>query len=418
MAELKRELGLVGATAIGLGAIVGAGIFVILGIASSAAGPATIISLVIAGFGAFCNALSSAELAAKYPQSGGTYEYGYQLLNPASGFSAGWLFLVSKLTAASTVAKGIGAYLALYLPTVNPTIISVGAVLILTVANLLGIKKAGALNVVIVLITLSSLLYFIVSGVPTVSTANFSPFAPGGISGILEAASLLFFAYTGYARLATIGEEVHEPRRTIPKAIIASLSIAIVVYVLIAVVLLGNIPFTTLSGNTSAIQLAAITFGNSTLVTVIGVGACTAMLGVLLSQILGISRMMFAMSRRNDLMPQLSRISKRSSVPSIAILATGTIILLLTLFLDIRELSALASFDILLYYSIANLAALRLPKADKRYHNVIAVLGLIVCVVLAFSLKMSILLLGVGLLVVGFILRYVNHRYYSTIVQS
>src|SRR5690554_836357 len=202
--ELLRSLTLRDAIGIGLGAIIGAGIFVVIGVAAGVAGPAFIIGLIAAGMVASFNALSSAQLAASHPYSGGTYEYGYILLNPSFGFSAGWMFLISKLSAAGVVAIGFGAYFYQLIPIFSPMTYSLSAVLLLTAANYFGVKKAGALNLVIVAVTLLSLLYLIFSGVSEVKMENFAPFAPFGFTGIIEATAILFFAFTGYARIATL----------------------------------------------------------------------------------------------------------------------------------------------------------------------------------------------------------------------
>ncbi len=216
---LRRDLGLIDAVGVGLGAIIGAGLFVVTGVAAGVAGPAFLVGLLLAGAAATCNALSSAQLAATYPQAGGTYEYGYRLLHPWTGFAAGWMFLASKLAAGGTVALGFGHYLAELVPGVPPRSAAVAAAVLATAANLAAVRKAGRVNTAIVAITLGTLVAFIACGVPAFEPANLYPFAPAGWRSILEAAALLFFSYTGYARLATLGEEVAEPRRTIPRAI-------------------------------------------------------------------------------------------------------------------------------------------------------------------------------------------------------
>src|SRR5690554_4224645 len=344
---LRRDLRLVDAVGIGLGAIMGAGIFVVTGVAAGVAGPAFIIGLIVAGIIATCNALSSAQLAAVYPQSGGTYEYGYRLINPSFGFSAGWMFLISKLAAAGVVAIGFGSYFHQLFPVTSPMTFSVAAVVLLTVANYFGIKKAGLLNLVIVTITILSLLYLIFSGIPEVKSANFKPFAPFGIAGIAEAAALLFFAFTGYGRIATLAEEVANPKKTIPKAIIITIVSAILLYVAIAVVAIGVIGANAMASSKSPLQVVADVLATPGISSVITIGASTAMLGVLLSQILGISRMMLAMGRRRDLPPVFQKIHHRYRVPHIGILITGIIILLLTLLGSFEFIVRAATFTIL-----------------------------------------------------------------------
>ncbi len=404
---LRRDLTFVDAVGIGLGAIIGAGIFVVTGAAAGVAGAAFLVGLVIAGIAATCNALSSAELAAKYPQSGGTYEYGYQLLHPFFGFSAGWMFLASKLAAGGVVALGFGSYFSQLVPVVSPRVAAVGAAVLLTLANLYGIKKAGQINIIIVALTLLSLLYFVVAGVPHFSIENLQPFAPFGWRGILESAALLFFAYTGYARIATLGEEVREPARTIPRAVIVTVTISVVLYMAVAMVAIGAVGAVALAQNSSPLQTAARVFSLPGVFWVVGIGATTAMLGVLLSQIVGISRMMFAMARRGDLPRVLEHLSPSHNVPDYGILLSGAVIILLSIFGTLEWVIAAATFTILLYYGIANIAALRLKAEDKLYPRWIAYLGLASCLLLALSLRPVTIIAGLALLALGFVARFI-----------
>ncbi|MFC4711181.1 APC family permease [Enterococcus eurekensis] len=232
---------MVDAITIGLGAVIGAGIFVVSGVAAGIAGPALLVSLFIAGMAASFNGLSSAQLAARFPNAGGTYEYGYEMIHPLAGFSAGWMFLISKLAAGGVVGLGFGSYMQRFFPTLDIRWTATIALVLLITANLAGIKKAGMLNRVITTITISSLFYFIISGVAVFNLDNLQPFAPFGLKGIAEASGVLFFAFTGYARIATLGEEVKEPQTTIPRAIIITLISSIILYSLIALVALGAI---------------------------------------------------------------------------------------------------------------------------------------------------------------------------------
>jgi len=399
------------AVAVGLGAIVGAGIFVVTSQAAGLAGPAFILGLILAATIATFNALSSAELAAKFPTSGGTYEYGYELLHPAAGFAAGWMFLASKLAAGGTVAIGFGAYLSQLIPAFPAKAAGVVAVVLLTAANLFGIRKAGRLNLAIVAITIASLVAFAVLGVGSVKMANFEPFAPQGWVASVQAAGLLFFAYTGYARIATLAEEVQDPERTIPRAVVLSLGIAVGIYLLVAFVATGVAGTEALAKSAAPLSVAAVGLATPGVDLIIGIGAATAMLGVLLSQILGISRMMLAMARRGDLPGFLSGVSGRHSVPTSAILVTGTVILILAIFGSLVWIVSAATFTILLYYTVTNLAAMRLNGEEKRFPTWIAWAGLISCLGLASFLDWTTILAGIGLLAVGFGLRATLHRW-------
>jgi APA family basic amino acid/polyamine antiporter len=405
-AALRRDLNLLDAVGIGLGAVMGAGIFVVTGVAAGVAGPAFLVGLVIAGLVATCNGLSSAQLAARFPQSGGTYEYAYQTLSPSAGFAAGWMFLISKLAAAGTVALGFGHYAATFLGGSQAVFFAAAAVLLVTTANLFGIKKAGKFNLAIVAVTLLSLGVFVVFGLQSFQSSNMLPFAPYGLRGIAESSALLFFAYTGYARLATLGEEVKEPEKTIPKAILITLILSFVIYLTVGVVAVGSIGAPELAASRSPLERAALTFTVPGINTLLVLGAASAMLGVLLSQILGISRMMLAMSRRGDLPGFLGRIDERRGIPLHAILITGAIALLLALFGTLESIVAAAAFTILIYYFLTNIAALRLTEEHRLYPSWIAWAGLVGCLIMAFSLKPHIMFAGLLLLATGFVFRW------------
>ena len=406
MGELRRALGLVDAVGIGVGAIVGAGIFVVTGVAAGVAGPAFLLGLLLAGAAAAANALSSAQLAAAYPRSGGTYEYGYQVLSPALGFAAGWLFLASKITAAGTVALGLAGYLEALLPGLPPRAVAVGAVVVFTALNYYGVRRSSRANLVIVAVSVGALLLLVIAGIPSFRMANLRPFAPAGWEGVLRAAALLFFAYTGYARIATLGEEVREPRRTIPRAIEITIGGVLVLYLAVALVAVGAVGTDALARTTAPLEAAARSFGASWVRTLVAVGGVAAMLGVILSQLLGLSRMVFAMARRGDLPRYLEAVHPRHGVPGRAVLAVGAAAAVVAATGTLAGVAATASFTILLYYGIANLAALRMPREAKLFSDAVPAFGLAACALLAFSLSPRIILTGLALLAVGFALRW------------
>lgn len=403
--QLRRDLGLLDAVGIGFGAIVGAGIFVVTGVAAGVAGPALLVGLAVAAVAAVANALSSAQLAAEYPQAGGTYEYGYRVLTPALGFAAGWMFLASKVAAAGTVALGLAGYLDTLLPGLAPRPVAVAAIAGFTVLNYFGVKRTSRVNLAIVAASLGALVLFVVAGFGAIRTDNFRPFAPAGWKGTMEAAALLFFAYTGYARIATLGEEVREPRRTIPRAVVVTIGGAIVLYLAVAVVALGTVGAERMASSTAPLHVAALSFPHRWVATVVSLGGLAAMLGVILSQLLGLSRMGFAMARRGDLPRSLAHIDPRSGVPGRAVLALGAIAGAVAATGTLRGVASAASFTILVYYGIANLAALRMPPEKKLYHDSVALVGLAGCGALALSLSLPVLLTGLGVLAGGFLLR-------------
>ncbi len=402
---LRRDLGLLDAVGIGLGAILGAGIFVVTGVAARVAGPAFLVGLMIAGVAALANALSSAELAANYPQSGGTYEYGYRVLDPWLGFTAGWMFLASKISAAGTVALGLAGYLGMLVPGLHPRAIAIGAIIAFTIVNYFGIRKSSRLNLFIVSISILSLVFFITTGVASFRPENLKPFAPAGWRSILEASAILFFAYTGYARIATLGEEVREPKSTIPKAIIIALVTSTLLYLVVAGIAVGTVGTAQMSNTAAPLAVAARMFMWPWMATVVAVGGVTAMLGVILSQLLGMSRMVFAMSRYGDFPSFFQHVHPRYQVPARAVLLIGAITAIVAAASTLGAVVGVAAFTILTYYGIANLAALRMPGAQKLYPYFIARTGIVACLLLAISLPLKIILIGCAVLTVGLVLR-------------
>ena len=409
--RLRRELGLLHAVGVGLGAVMGAGLFVVTGLAAAAAGPALLLGLLFAGLAAACNGLSSAQLAARFPQSGGTYEYGHELLHPVAGFAAGWMFLASKLAAAGTVALGFGHHAAALLPGTAPKLLAAVAVTGVTAANLLGIRRAGTLNLAVVTITLGALGAFLLAGAAAFEPERLVPFAPQGWRGVAESSALLFFAYTGYARLATLGEEVRDPARTIPRAIVATLALSFAIYFAVCLVALGAVGADALAASRTPLEDAARHLGGPGLGFVVGAGAAAGMLGVLLSQVLGVSRMMLAMARRGDLPAALGRVDPARGVPGRAVTVTGLLALALALAGSLEDIVAAAAFTILLYYALTNAAALRLPPPARRFPPWIAWAGLAACVLLAASLRAPAVISGLALLAAGLLLRAAWRRW-------
>lgn len=289
-------------------------------------------------------------------------------------------------------------------PAVPPRAAGAAAAIVLTAANLFGIKKAGMVNAAVVAVSVSVLVAFVIAGIPAFDSANLTPFAPAGLRGVLESAGLLFFAYTGYARVATLGEEVHDPRRTIPRAIALALGASVVLYLAVGMVAVGTIGAEAMAATTGPLQRAAGKFPFKAMPQVVGVGAVTAMLAVLLSQVFGISRMLFAMARRRDLPRLFDHLHSAYAVPDRAVLFTGAVIVAVAWAGTLKWGIGAATFTILIYYTITNLAALRMPREQKLYPDWIAATGLAFCVVLALSLSKATIVAGAALLGIGFAL--------------
>lgn len=416
---LKRELGIFGATMMGLGSIVGTGIFVSIGVAAGAAGPSVILAIVLAAIVATCNAFSSSQLAASHAVSGGTYEYGYRYLHPYLGFTAGWMFLCAKTASAATAALGFAGYLIhlFNMGSVPIVPLAISMSVILTILVLSGLKQVNWTNIVIVSVTLIALILFVIFGLSNLSSkgvANLQPFFPSsekGFGGFFYATALMFVAYTGYGRVATIGEEVKNPKTFIPRAIIVTLIVSTVLYIAVGLVAVGTVGADNLAQVTQSratpLEIAARKIGAPNLEMIIAIGACTSMLGILLNLILGLSRVVLAMGRQGDLPPIFAHVSDQGRVPSVAVIGVGIAITGFTLTGSVETTWAFSAFTVLIYYSITNLAALYLAKEDRLYHPIFAVGGLIACLFLAFWVPPMIWGIGLGLIIAGLIWHFI-----------
>lgn len=407
--RLRREIGVFGAVMMGLGSIVGTGVFVSIGLAAGIAGPAVLLAIVIGALVASFNGLSSAQLAASHPISGGTYEYGHEYLRPWLGFLAGVTFLLAKSASAATAALGFGAYLLGLLDVGAGWNVPVGVLAVagVTLVVLAGIRRTNLVNVVIVSVTLLSLFVFIASGASTAfanGERNLTPFFQPGADGsplaaLLGASALMFVAFTGYGRIATLGEEVRDPRRTIPRAIVTALVVVAVLYLAVGLVGLGAVgPDGLASSSARAAPLAAAarTFGLALASPIVAVGAITAMLGVLLNLVLGLSRVLLAMGRRGDAPALFGRLDSTQSTPTASVVAVGVLIGLLVLLGDVRTTWSFSAFTVLLYYAVTNMAALALPARDRMFPAWIAWFGLGSCLGLAVFIEPPVLLVGMG----------------------
>lgn len=412
--RLRRELGLLEAVGVGLGAVIGAGIFVVTGVAARHAGPSLLVSLAIAGAAAACNAYSAAQLAIVFPRAGGAYEFGRRLIHPAAGFAAGWLFTISKIAAGGAVALGFGLYLHEAVPRIDERTGGVAAVLLLTGANLAGVRKSGLLNTFIVAVTSAILLVFAFRCLPQIRSDHFLPFFPGGVEGTLRGAALFFFAYTGYARVATLCEEVRDPRRTIPRAILLTVLGALLLYLLVGFAAVGAVGAAALSTARSPLAHAAGQVAAGWLPPLVIIAAVTAMLGVLLSQILGVSRTLYAMGRKRDFPAFLGRTGGKRGIPTAAVVCTGAAVAAVTALGGVAGTVSLASFAILAYYAVMNTAALRLSLRRRRKTvRWIPVCGLAFCFLLLFSLPLRVIGQGTALVTLGlgfwFVVKKLTH---------
>jgi APA family basic amino acid/polyamine antiporter len=398
----------------GLGSILGTGIFVSIGIAAGVAGPSVILAVAMAAVVAAFNGLSSAQLAACHPVSGGTYEYGYRYLSPWLGFTAGWMFLSAKSASAATAALGFAGYVlnAFGQPAATARILlALTAIALLTVVVASGMRQSNRTNAVIVSVTLAALLAFVLTGAPRAlegapeHLSGFFGADGGGVRGLLHATALMFVAYTGYGRIATLGEEIREPRRSIPRAIVVALGATMVLYAAVAFVAVAAVGAPRVSEATRAaaapLEEVARGFGVPGVAWLVAAGAVTAMLGVLLNLLLGLSRVLLALSRRGDMPRSLARLDGAHASPRRAVVLAGAVVAALALTGRVETTWSFSAFTVLVYYAITNLAALRLSAEERLYPRWVAVCGLVSCLCLAFWVEPAIWYAGLAMIGVG-----------------
>ena len=377
--------------------MVGAGVFVAFAPAAEAAGPLLWLGLLLALVVAYCNASSSARLAALYPQSGGTYVYGRERLGRFWGFLAGWAFVAGKLASCAAVALTVGTYL-------WPAAARAVAVLVVaavTALNYVGVHKSAVATRVIVALVLLVLLIVVVTawGAPAAACATCAPTGSGTPLGVLQAAGFLFFAFAGYARIATLGEEVRDPARTIPRAIIIALAITAAVYAAVGLATTRALGVDGLAHSTAPLADAVSAAGGDALLPVVRAGAALAAAGSLLGLVLGVSRTTFAMSRDGYLPRALDRVHPAYRVPHRAEVAVGVVVVVAVLAGDLRGAIGFSSVCVLTYYAIANASAWTLDTSLRS--RAVPALGLLGCAAVGLALPVTSVVSGVLVLAAG-----------------
>ncbi|MEU8197285.1 APC family permease [Microbispora amethystogenes] len=404
---LARRLSTADAVVVGLGSMIGAGVFAAFGPAARAAGAGLLIGLVIAAVIAYCNAVASAQLAAVYPVSGGTYVYGRERLGHWWGFTAGWGFVVGKTASCAAMALTFASY-AVPGPWWAQRAVAVAAVLGLAALNYHGVTRTVLLTRVLVAATLTALAV-VVAGI-AVGIAAGGGAAPeglgdwrgtGGAYGVLQAAGLLFFAFAGYARVATMGEEVRDPSRTIPRAIPIALFVTVAVYLVVGVAALLAAGPARLAASPAPLTTAVEAAGAGGLAPVVRAGAAPAALGALLALIAGIGRTGLAMARHRDLPGWLAAVHPRYRVPHHAEIALAAVVCVLVVTADLRGVIGFSSFGVLVYYAVANASAFTQPAAERRWPRALNVLGVAGCLTLVATLPWPSVLAGVVMFAAG-----------------
>ncbi len=408
--SLARRLGLRDAIAIGLASMIGAGVFAVWNPAAQAAGAWLLAGLAVAAFVAYANASSTGQLAARYPESGGAYRYGRERLGAWPGVLAGWGFVVGKTASCAAMAMTAADYL---VPSEWERPVAVLAVVVLAGINLLGITRTARAATLIVIAVLAVLALVLAAGATHLLQDGIGPQQADGAPdvgwyGVLQSAGLLFFAFAGYARIATLGEEVRDPARTIPRAIAIALGIVVVIYAALAVVLLLVLGPGSLAASVDApLADLVVVSGWAWAAPVVQVGAAIAALGALLALIAGIGRTALAMARDRELPAALATVHPRAHVPWVAEVVVAVAIVVLVLVADLRGAIGFSSFGVLVYYFIANLSAVTQPREERRVPRWLSIAGAVGCLVLVATLPVEAVVGGLVVFAVGALVRLV-----------
>ena len=419
MQTLSRTVGVPGAVLLGLGSMLGTGVFVGVALAAEVAGPAVVPATLAAAALALCNALSSAQLAAAYPVSGGTYEYGHRLLGARGwpGFLAGWLFLGAKGASAATAAVGLVGYLLAFVPGANDRWVGAGAalfVLAMTAFVSGGLRRSNWGNVALVTIAIVGLAAFLLSNPHPGPQYDYGIVRDVSAANVANAAALMFVAFAGYGRLATLGEEVTDPTRNIPKAVLITVGVTAVLYVLVAWAVEGALSFAPPGWSSDqAAPLAALARqgrnGDGAIFSaLVAAGAFAALGGSLLNLLLGLSRVLLAMARRGEMPPWFAAVQNDS--PRRAVRAVGIAVAAVAACGSVKLAWSVSACAVLLYYGLTNAAALRLPAEQRRYPRAVAWCGLAGCAALAWFVTPAAALIVGGWSVAGIAWRVMMGR--------
>jgi len=398
---LERRLGTFDAAVIGVGSMVGAGVFAAIGPAAESAGSWLVLGLAVAAFVAFCNAVASAQLAAQYPLSGGTYVYGREQLGPWWGFAAGWCFVTGKTASCAAMALTFGAYVAPGSGVVR-RLLGILAVVALTAVTLRGIERTAQLTRWLVALSVGVLVLTvaILSTSGEIDTGGLTVGEPDAY-GVLQAAGLLFFAFAGYARIATLAEEVRDPARTIPRAIVTALAAVLLLYLAVAVSALLVAGPDALAVSSAPLRTAVELAGADWAKPLVTAGAVVASLGALLALLAGVARTALAMGRNRDLPSRLAAVDPRRSVPVVAQIAVAAVVMLLVATIDLRGMLGFSSFGVLLYYAVANASAWTQEDRARRWPRALQAAGLAGCLTLVVTLPPVSVVAGLAVLAVG-----------------
>jgi basic amino acid/polyamine antiporter, APA family len=439
---LNRTVGALDLTALGIGGVIGTGIFVIVGEAIGESGPALVISFLLAGLTCIFSALSYAELASTIPVSGSAYTYAYATMGELLAWIIGWDLILEYGVSVAAVAVGWGAYLTELLDSLFSITLSESialppgeggeanlpaAFLVLAIAGVLiaGVRQSARSNTVMVITKITVLLFFIVVALTAFNGDHFSDFAPAGFSGIESAAALIFFAYIGFDAVSTASEESRRPARDLPIAIVGSLVICTIIYILVAVAAVGALPADALAGQDAPLAIALSEgAGLGWGADIVAFGALVAITSVVLTILYGQTRVAFAMSRDGLMPDRLANVWERTRTPVLLTAVFAIPIALIAAFVPLTEIAELVNIGTLFAFFIVNIAVIWLrrskPDMERGFRvplaPVVPLIGAALCVYLMTKLPLETWLRFIAWLALGLLI-YAVYGYRHSLLR-
>jgi APA family basic amino acid/polyamine antiporter len=434
--KLKRSLGPIGLIIMGIGAIVGAGIFIVTGVASATSGPALILSFVIAGIACGLTALCYAEMASMITVTGGIYTYTHITMGEIWAWMIGWTGILQYIIAASAVAIGWSSYTAGFFssmgialpkiitssPLTGSGLINLPAffiVALITGVLILGAKESAKVNAAIVFIKIAVIILFIYIGAQFINPANYHPFAPNGLAGVLQGAAMVFFAYIGFDTVASAAEETKNPQRALPIGIIGSLAVCSILYIIVTAVMTGMTPYSLFKGSAAPVQLALQSVGVNWAMAIVTVGAIAGLTTVILVSMFVVPRILFAMSRDELLPKRLTKVHPNFKSPITSILLVGAIAAIISSFLPLEGIFELVNISALSAFVFLALSVLILrkqrPDIPRKFKcplvPVIPVVSIIASLVLITQLKTLTIEIFAVWIITGLAFYFMYRRY-------
>jgi APA family basic amino acid/polyamine antiporter len=410
-AELKRVLGLFEVTLSGIGIILGAGIYALIGEAAGLAGNAVWISFAISALVALLTGMSYAELSSMFPKASAEYEYTAQAFSRRPGFVVGWMIIFSGVIGAATVALGFAGYFQSLVGT--PLVPSALVLLIaLCAIALAGVKQSAQVAVILTIIEASGLIFVILLGIPHLGSVNYLEM-PFGVSGIFQASALIFFAFIGFEEMVKLSEEAKDPEKNIPRALIMAISVSIVLYIMVALCAVSVLGWQGLSQSAAPFaEIAHAALGQSASIA-ISVMALFATTNTVLLMILASSRIIYGMAESSSLPRVLAQVHPKTGTPWAAIILSVVLSMAFVLLEDIAFVANVNNFTVFQTFIVINAALIVLrykdPEKPRPFHvpislgrmPVLPVLGVLVNAFMLLQLSWQVLAIGVGLTLLG-----------------